>query len=72
MYKAKYAVEYLKGQCEVLVLVGGMDFFSNGIHLNILEDSQKQGEDGWAKINAINDLIKSIIFADEIVTIAIC
>jgi len=68
--RLKYAVEYLKTQCEVLVLVGGMDFFSNGIHLNILEDSQKQGEDGWANINAMNDLIKSIIFADEIVTIA--
>jgi putative two-component system hydrogenase maturation factor HypX/HoxX len=68
--RLKYAVEYLKTQCEVLVLIGGMDFFSNGIHLNILEDSQKQGEDGWANINAMNDLIKSIIFADEIVTIA--
>ena len=68
--RLKYAVEYLKTQCEVLVLIGGMDFFSNGIHLNILEDSKKQGEDGWANINAMNDLIKSIIFADEIVTVA--
>jgi len=68
--RLKYAVEYLKTQYEVLVLVGGMDFFSNGIHLNILEDSKKQGEDGWANINAMNDLIKSIIFADEIVTVA--
>ena len=68
--RLKYAVEYLKTQCEVLVLVGGMDYFSNGIHLNILEDSQKQGEDGWANINAMNDLIKSILFADEIVTVA--
>jgi len=68
--RLKYAVEYLKERCEVLVMVGGMDFFSNGIHLNILEDSQKQGEDGWANINAMNDLIRSIIFADEIVTVA--
>ncbi len=68
--RLKYAIEYLKDRCKVLVLMGGDDFFSNGIHLNILEDSQKQGEDGWANINAINDLIKSIIFADEIVTIA--
>jgi len=68
--RLKYAVEYLKTQCEVLVLVGGMDFFSNGIHLNILEDSQKQGEDGWANINAMNDLIKSILYADEVITIA--
>ncbi|MDQ7068069.1 MAG: enoyl-CoA hydratase/isomerase family protein [Sulfurimonas sp.] len=68
--RLKYAVEYLKTECEVLVLVGGMDFFSNGIHLNILEDSQKKGEDGWANINAMNDLVSAIIYADEVVTIA--
>jgi len=68
--RLKYAVEYLKTECEVLVLVGGMDFFSNGIHLNILEDSAKQGEDGWANINAMNDLVKAILYADEVVTVA--
>ncbi len=68
--RLKYAVEYLKNECDVLVLVGGMDFFSNGIHLNILEDSRKQGEDGWANINAMNDLVRSILFADEVVTVA--
>ncbi|RLF27836.1 MAG: hydrogenase, partial [Thermoplasmata archaeon] len=68
--RLKYAIEYLNSRCKVLVLMGGYDFFSNGIHLNILEDSKKQGEDGWANINAINDLIKSIIFSDEIITIA--
>ncbi|MCV6606908.1 MAG: formyltransferase family protein, partial [Campylobacterales bacterium] len=51
----KYAIEYLKEECKVLVLMGGEDFFSNGIHLNILEDSKKQGEDGWSNINAINE-----------------
>jgi putative two-component system hydrogenase maturation factor HypX/HoxX len=68
--RLKYAVEHLKEECEVLVLIGGMDFFSNGIHLNILEDSEKQGEDGWANINAMNDLVRSILYADEVVTIA--
>jgi len=68
--RLKYAVDYLKKECDVLVLVGGMDFFSNGIHLNILEDSRKQGEDGWANINAMNDLIGSILYADEVVTVA--
>lgn len=68
--RLKYAVEYLKTECKVLVLIGGMDFFSNGIHLNILEDSQKQGEDGWSNINAMNDLVRSILYADDIVTVA--
>ncbi len=68
--RLKYAVEYLQHECEVLVLMGGEDFFSNGIHLNILEDSKKQGEDGWENINAMNDLVRAILFADEVVTIA--
>jgi putative two-component system hydrogenase maturation factor HypX/HoxX len=50
--------------------MGGEDFFSNGIHLNILQDSQKQGEDGWANINAMNDLVRAILYADEVVTVA--
>ncbi|MDF1877348.1 hydrogenase [Sulfurimonas sp. SAG-AH-194-L11] len=68
--RLKYAIEYLKTECEVLVLMGGEDFFSNGIHLNILEDSQKQGEDGWANINAMNDVVSAILYADEVLTVA--
>jgi len=68
--RLKYAIEYLKLECDVLVLMGGDDFFSNGIHLNILEDSQKKGEDGWANINAMNDVVSAIIYADEVVTVA--
>jgi len=68
--RLKYAFEYLKESSKVIVLIGAQEFFSNGINLNILEDSKKQGEDGWSNINAMNDLIKSIIFADEVVTVA--
>jgi putative two-component system hydrogenase maturation factor HypX/HoxX len=68
--RLKYAFEYLKSQIKVLVLMGGDDFFSNGINLNILEDSKKSGEDGWSNINSINDLISSIIYADDIITVA--
>ncbi|WP_122893006.1 enoyl-CoA hydratase-related protein [Arcobacter peruensis] len=68
--RLKYAIEYIKTQCDVLVLMGGEDFFSNGIHLNILEDSKKQGEDGWANINAMNDVVHAILYASEVVTIA--
>jgi len=68
--RLKYAIEYLKQRVKVIALMGGNDFFSNGINLNLLEDSKKDGEDGWSNINAINDLIKSIIFADDIITVA--
>ena len=68
--KLKYAIEYLKQECKVLVLMGGNDFFSNGIHLNILEDSKKQGEDGWSNINAMNDVVKAVFECDGIITVA--
>ncbi len=68
--RLKYAFEYLKESCKVVVLMGGADFFSNGIHLNILEDSKKQGEDGWSNINAMNDVVKSILSADDVITVA--
>lgn len=68
--RLKYAFEFVKESAKVVVLMGGEDFFSNGIHLNILEDSKKNGEDGWSNINAMNDLVKSILFADDVVTVA--
>lgn len=68
--RLKYAVEYLKEECKVLVLMGGEEFFSNGIHLNILQDSKKQGEDGWSNINAMNDVVRSVLYAEEIITVA--
>ncbi len=68
--RLKYAFDYIKEQVKVVVLMGGEDFFSNGINLNILEDSKKSGEDGWSNINAINDLVKSIIFAEDVITVA--
>ena len=68
--KLKYAIEYLKEECKVLVLMGADDFFSNGIHLNILEDSKKQGEDGWSNINAMNEAVKAVLLCAEIITVA--
>ena len=68
--RLKYAFEYIKEEVKVVVLMGGEDFFSNGINLNILEDSKKNGEDGWSTINAINDLVRTILFADDVITVA--
>ena len=68
--RLKYAIEVLKEEVDILVLLGGKNFFSNGIHLGILEDSAKQGEDGWSNINAMNNLIRTILFSDDVLTIA--
>jgi putative two-component system hydrogenase maturation factor HypX/HoxX len=68
--RLKYAVESLRDRCKAVVLMGGEEFFSNGIHLNILEDSKKPGEDGWSNINAMNDMVRSVLLSDDFLTIA--
>ena len=45
----------------VIVLLGGSDFWSNGIHLNAIEASVDPAEEFWRNINAINDLIAEIL-----------
>jgi putative two-component system hydrogenase maturation factor HypX/HoxX len=45
----------------VLVLMGGADFFSNGIHLNVIEAAPDPANESWANINGMNDLVQSII-----------
>jgi putative two-component system hydrogenase maturation factor HypX/HoxX len=45
----------------VIVLLGGADFWSNGIHLNTIEASADPAVESWRNINAIDDLIFEIL-----------
>ena len=54
----------------VIVLVGGPDFWSNGIHLNLIEASEHPAEESWRNINAMNDLVREIVTTDGQFTIA--
>ncbi|MEU1456730.1 enoyl-CoA hydratase-related protein [Streptomyces avermitilis] len=45
----------------VLVLGGERDFFSNGIHLNVIEAADDPGAESWANINAIDDLVEAVL-----------
>jgi putative two-component system protein, hydrogenase maturation factor HypX/HoxX len=44
----------------VIVLLGGPDFWSNGIDLNAIEASADPAAESWRNINAIDDLIFEI------------
>lgn len=46
---------------KVIVLMGGRDFWSNGIHLNVIEAAASPAEESWRNINAMNDLCRAII-----------
>lgn len=64
--RLQYALaEVKKRDVKVIVLMGGEDTWSNGIHLNIIEASENPAQTSWENINAIDDLIKEIILTDK-------
>ncbi|MFG2480444.1 hydrogenase maturation protein [Streptomyces fagopyri] len=57
----------------VLVLGGTRDFFSNGIHLNVIEAAPDPGRESWANLNAMDDLVEAILLtSDRLVVAALC
>jgi putative two-component system hydrogenase maturation factor HypX/HoxX len=59
-----------KRPTKVIVLMGGHDFWSNGIHLNVIEASENPAEESWRNINAMNDLVYSILTTTSHLVIA--
>ncbi|WP_039947180.1 hydrogenase maturation protein [Streptomyces sp. NRRL S-118] len=56
----------------VLVLGGGRDFFSNGIHLGVIEAAPDPAAESWANINAMDDLVEAVLTTtDRLVVSAI-
>ena len=49
----------------MIVLLGGSDYFSNGIHLNVIEAAEDPAEESWRNLCAIDDLVRDIIETDS-------
>ncbi|MGB8433902.1 MAG: enoyl-CoA hydratase-related protein, partial [Burkholderiales bacterium] len=54
----------------VIVLMGGPDFWSNGIHLNHIEAAPSPADESWRNINAMDDLCRAILECTTHLTIA--
>jgi putative two-component system protein, hydrogenase maturation factor HypX/HoxX len=55
---------------KVIVLMGGEESWSNGIHLNHIEIADSPADESWLNINAIDDLIYQIITTLDKLTIS--
>jgi putative two-component system hydrogenase maturation factor HypX/HoxX len=58
---AAYVNARSQPQTRVIVLIGGGNYFSNGIHLNVIEAAEDPAEESWRNLNAIDDLVREII-----------
>ena len=54
----------------VIVLLGGSDFWSNGIHLNLIEAAAHPADESARNIEAMDDLVRDIILTEGQLTIA--
>ncbi len=54
----------------VIVLAGGTDFWSNGLHLSLIEAADSPAEESWRNINAMDDLAEAVITTRSHLTIA--
>lgn len=54
----------------VIVLMGGPDYWSNGMHLNLIEAADSPADESWRNINAIDDLAREIIETGSHLTVA--
>jgi putative two-component system hydrogenase maturation factor HypX/HoxX len=52
-----------------IAFMGGPDFWSNGIHLNVIEASPTPADESWANINAIDDVALEILSCDRHLTL---
>ena len=54
----------------VIVLMGGDDFFSNGLDLNLIEASESPSDESLLNIEAMDDLCQAILETDDRLTIS--
>lgn len=55
---------------KVLVLMGGMDFWSNGIHLNLIESADSPADESMRNIEAMDDLTLTILSITDRLVVA--
>jgi putative two-component system hydrogenase maturation factor HypX/HoxX len=54
----------------VLVLGGSRDFFSNGIHLNVIEAAADPAGESWSNLNAMDDLVEAVLRTTDRLVVA--
>ena len=60
----------LQRPTKVLVLMGGREFWSNGIHLNMIEAAKNPAQESWDNINAINDFVLAVLTTSAKITVS--
>ncbi len=61
----------LQRPTSVLLLMGGPDHWSNGVHLGLIEAADSPADESWRNINAMNDLARGIITTGDRLVVSV-
>ncbi len=65
------AYRFARSRPTALIVLGGeRDFFSNGIHLNVIEAAADPAAESWANINAMDDLVEAVLTTTDRLVVA--
>ena len=59
-----------RAAAKVIVLAGGREFWSNGMHLGVIEAAASPADASWANINAIDDVARAVLLTTDKLVIA--
>ena len=69
--RLRETVAYAKKRAiKAIVLFGQEDFFSNGMNLNTIENSESPPDESWRNINAMDELCEEILKTPDKLTVA--
>jgi putative two-component system hydrogenase maturation factor HypX/HoxX len=60
----------LEWPTKALALMGGREFWSNGIHLNGIEAADNAFKESWLNINAMDDFVYALLTTENKLTVA--
>ncbi len=57
-------------KARALVLMGGPDYWSNGLHLGLIEASASAADESWRNIEAMDDCVRALLAIDDRLVVA--
>lgn len=63
-------IEARQAEARALVLMGGPDYWSNGIHLGLIEAAASAADESWRNIEAMNDCVRALLETDDRLVVA--
>ncbi len=62
--------EARREKARTLVLMGGSDYWSNGLHLGLIETAASAADESWRNIEAMNDCVRALLDIDDRLVVA--